>query len=60
MNNKKTKNCDDKPQEYISGIPLSNHKFVETYNDGKMSVVKCEVCGVEETSWTDKATTDVV
>jgi len=52
-------NCDDKPQEKIQGISLSNHKFVETYNDGKMSVLKCEVCGHEEVSWTDKATTTI-
>ena len=53
-------NCDDKPpREYIGKIALSNHEFVETYNDGKISVLKCEICGYEETSWTDKATTSI-
>lgn len=48
------KNCDEGQKE--EPMMISNHQFVETYNDGKTQVLKCEVCGFESVGWTGKAT----
>lgn len=46
--------------DFGDGSVLSDHDWIETYNDGKTQVLKCQKCGVESTGWTDRATTDVV
>lgn len=40
----KIKNCDDGREEFLM---ISNHEYVEIYNDGRISVLKCEKCGNE-------------
>ena len=48
-------NCDKNNKEEIS-----NHEFVETYNDGKNQVLKCKKCGYESVGNTKKAVTEIV
>ena len=28
--------------------PISGHDYLETFNDGKKSILKCKVCGSED------------
>ena len=51
-------NCDQNIKQEDKEI--SNHDFVETYNDGKTQILKCSKCGHESVGNTKKATTDVV
>lgn len=50
-------NCDKDLKK--EPLVVSNHDYVETYNDGKTQLLKCEVCGDELVTWNDKTTTDL-